>query len=78
MIFQIYPTKNKQWAWRLRANNNKIIADSAETYKRVSHCYDMLDKIIAACVNQDYIFETDIKESKNAKRNKKIRGSSTE
>lgn len=30
----IYQAKNKQWAWRLKAANNKVIADSAEQYVR--------------------------------------------
>jgi uncharacterized protein YegP (UPF0339 family) len=38
MKFEIYRQKNRQWRWRLRARNGKIIADSGESYKRVSDC----------------------------------------
>lgn len=31
-IFEIYRAKNKQFAWRQKASNGKIVADSGETY----------------------------------------------
>lgn len=34
--FEIYQSRNKEWRWRLRAGNNKIIADSGEGYSRKS------------------------------------------
>ncbi len=32
MFFHLYVDTNRQWRWRLRAANNRIIADSAEAY----------------------------------------------
>lgn len=32
MIFEIYEDTRHYWRWRLLARNNKIIADSAESY----------------------------------------------
>ena len=37
-FFQIFKTRNGQFRWRLRADNNKIIADSTESYIRKSDC----------------------------------------
>lgn len=36
--FEIFTNKKGQYRWRLRANNNKIIADSAESYIGKSSC----------------------------------------
>jgi uncharacterized protein len=33
-----YKDSAGEWRWRLRANNNKIIADSAEGYQNKSGC----------------------------------------
>ncbi len=34
MYFVIFRAANKQWYWSLRAANHKVIADSAEGYRR--------------------------------------------
>ena len=34
----MYQDKKKEWRWTLRANNGKIVADSAESYKRKRAC----------------------------------------
>lgn len=34
---QIYRGRNRQWFWRLRAANGKIIADGAEGYARTGN-----------------------------------------
>jgi len=36
--FEIFKNKRGQYRWRLRADNQKIIADSAESYVRKSAC----------------------------------------
>ena len=36
--FEIFKNKKGQYRWRLHATNYKIIADSAESYKRNSAC----------------------------------------
>ncbi len=33
MKFELYKDKKKEWRWRLKASNGKIIADSGEGYK---------------------------------------------
>jgi uncharacterized protein YegP (UPF0339 family) len=38
IIFEIYKDKKKEWRWRMKSRNNRIIADSAEGYKRKSAC----------------------------------------
>ncbi len=36
--FQIFTDRAGEFRWRLRADNNEIIADSAEGYKRKAEC----------------------------------------
>lgn len=36
--FEIFQDKKNEYRWRLRAANNKIIADSGEGYKKKSDC----------------------------------------
>ena len=36
--FEIYQTSDGDYAWRLQAENNKVIADSAEDYERKREC----------------------------------------
>jgi uncharacterized protein YegP (UPF0339 family) len=38
MKFEIYKDEFNEWRWRLKARNGKIVADSAEGYKRKSVC----------------------------------------
>lgn len=38
MHFIIYTDTNRQWRWRLLAANNKIVADSAESYWNKADC----------------------------------------
>ncbi len=37
-FFEVFTDKKGQYRWRLRAFNNKIIADSAKSYKKKSDC----------------------------------------
>lgn len=37
-MIQTYKDRNKQWRWRVRAKNGRILADSAEGYKRRRDC----------------------------------------
>ena len=41
--FQIFKDKAGEYRWRLRANNNETIADSAEGYKAMSDCEHGID-----------------------------------
>lgn len=43
----IYKDLNGEWRWRMVASNGRIIADSAEGYKRRSHALRMAKKIAA-------------------------------
>ena len=36
--FQLYEDRASEYRWRLRADNNKIIADSGEGYTNKSDC----------------------------------------
>lgn len=38
MNFHVYRDTRLEWRWRLRAANNRIIADSAEGYARKGDC----------------------------------------
>lgn len=37
-VFQVYKDKSGEYRWRLRADNNETIADSAEGYKKKPDC----------------------------------------
>lgn len=43
--FEVYQDKKKEWRWRLRASNNKAIADSGEGYKEKSDCLHGIDLV---------------------------------
>ncbi len=38
MTFRIYRDAAGEWRWRLTARNNRIVADSAESYTRRQDC----------------------------------------
>lgn len=38
MVYIIYIDRSGQWRWRLRAANNRIIADSGEAYNKKADC----------------------------------------
>lgn len=38
MKYYIYHDRSGQWRWRLLATNNRIIADSAESYHNKADC----------------------------------------
>ena len=44
-MFQIFTDRAGEFRWRLRANNNEIIADSAEGYKAKSDCEHGVDLV---------------------------------
>ena len=45
MAYYIYKDSNAQWRWRLRAGNNRIIADSSESYWNESDCLAAIDLV---------------------------------
>ncbi len=38
MRFEMYQDVKREWRWRLWSENNRIIADSGEGYKRREDC----------------------------------------
>ena len=38
MRFEYYQDDTSDWRWRLRSDNNKIVADSAEGYRNKADC----------------------------------------
>lgn len=51
MKFEIYrdTSRKREWRWRLRAKNGRIIANSGEGYKRLQGCEDAIDLIRENC-----------------------------
>jgi uncharacterized protein YegP (UPF0339 family) len=53
-VIEIYKTKRGEYAWRLRARRGrKVVADSAETYKRRATC----TKIAISIMDNLYLAE---------------------
>ncbi len=50
MKFEVFQDKANEYRWRLRADNNEIIADSSEGYVNKSDCKHGIDLVKA--VNQ--------------------------
>jgi len=38
MVYNLYKDRSNQWRWRLWSANNRIIADSAESYHNKADC----------------------------------------
>jgi len=38
LTFEVFRSRNKQWRWRLRSVNGKIIANAGESYRRRIDC----------------------------------------
>jgi uncharacterized protein YegP (UPF0339 family) len=50
MIFEVYPARRgllqrKQWAWRLKAGNGRIIAVGGETFNNRRDCLASVQRI---------------------------------
>ena len=43
--FIVYQDKKHEWRWKLVAGNNKVIADSAEGYKRMESAMQQVEHI---------------------------------
>ncbi|OLB20653.1 MAG: DUF1508 domain-containing protein [Acidobacteriales bacterium 13_2_20CM_55_8] len=48
MGFYMYKDKQGLWRWRLKAANNKIIADSGESYHHEDDCLAGINLVKAA------------------------------
>ena len=42
---QIYRDGRREWRWRLRASNGRILADSGEGYRRRRSARDAVDRV---------------------------------
>lgn len=45
MTYEYYQDSRREWRWRLRADNNKTIADSAESYQNKNDCLAAIDLV---------------------------------
>lgn len=57
MKIKIYKDKSGQWRWRLLARNGKIIADSAEAYRRKAGAMRAVHKLQVNLVLAEVIEE---------------------
>ncbi len=48
MNFEVYRTRNKQWRWKLRAPNGKLIANAGESYQRRIDCLKAIQLVRAS------------------------------
>lgn len=58
MIFSMYKDAKKEWRWRFIADNQKIIADSAEGYKNRQDCINAI-KLIQSNAATTPIYDID-------------------
>ena len=42
MTFEVFRNRKKEWRWRLRAANGRIVANSGESYRRRIDCSDSI------------------------------------
>ena len=42
---QIYRDAKREWRWRLRASNGRIVADSGEGYRRRAAVYEAVKRV---------------------------------
>ena len=42
---QIYRDARREWRWRLRASNGRIVADSGEGYRRRAAVYEAVHRL---------------------------------
>lgn len=45
MKYEMYLDSRKEWRWRLRAANGRIIADSAEGYQNKNDCRNAIELV---------------------------------
>jgi uncharacterized protein YegP (UPF0339 family) len=52
--FEIYRDKKKEFRWRLKARNGRIIGDSAESYKKRASAEKIISKFLQAVCMDSY------------------------
>ena len=57
-MFQVFMDKRGEWRWRLRADNNEIIATSGEGYVRLNDCIHGIE-LVQDLSQEAYLRETD-------------------
>ncbi len=57
MKFHIYRDRKKEWRWRLKAGNGKIVADSGEGYKRKSSAITATARVREASTRATVVVE---------------------
>jgi uncharacterized protein YegP (UPF0339 family) len=45
MTFEVFRNRKKEWRWRLRAANGRIVANSGESYRRRIDCMDGINLV---------------------------------
>ncbi len=45
MKYEIYQDRRKEWRWRLKASNGKILAVSSEGYKAKVDCVNCISSV---------------------------------
>ena len=45
MKYEIFEGEDELWYWRLRAGNNKIIADGGQGYQKIESCFHGLNLV---------------------------------
>lgn len=45
MTYEYYTDSKREWRWRLRADNNRTIADSAEGYRNKDDCLAAIELV---------------------------------
>jgi len=53
--FEMYRDTSQQWRWRFRANNGKIVADSAEGYVNKTDCEHGIKIVKTEAPNADTV-----------------------
>lgn len=41
--FEVYKSSNKEWRWRFKAGNHKIVATSGESFSSYKKCIDSIN-----------------------------------
>lgn len=61
MKFEIYIDEAKQWRFRLKAKNGKIVAASGEGLKNKKDAVKIINSICDAIASGDFVIETEKK-----------------
>lgn len=59
--FYVRPSQNRQWFWRIRANNNESVAWSGETYVTRQGCNEAVALVKSIAASGNYERYVDVK-----------------